>query len=378
MNRDVPLLQRIPGWAMMLGAILMSLLLTALIVVAVGASPGEVLEKILEGIGLQFGQGAGLLDTDRFAGVVNFWIPLALVSVGLLVTFTAGLWNIGVEGQMMFGAIFASWAAREIMLPPVAQVPLELLAAAVGGALWGALTGILKTRGGVHEIFGGVALNNLANIYAIYLISGPWQPPEGGSAQATPPFRAEALLVPVESFRISLVALALVIGGFLIVMVALRGTRWGLQLKALGKSPRSALLLGVPTERNAILAIAACGALAGLAGAFRVLFTYDSLRPLASGGIGFLGLLVVLLTGTGAWGIVSVPFVSAFFAAILAGSTRLKITLQLDQSLSGVLQGTLVLMIILGNGVRARIRGRRAAPLPDAATASPQEEAAHG
>jgi ABC-type uncharacterized transport system permease subunit len=92
-----------------------------------------------------------------------------------------------------------------------------------------------------------------------------------------------------------------------------------------------------------------CGALAGIAGSYRTLFTYDSLRPLASGGIGFLGLLVVLLIGIRAlW----VPLISFGFAVILAGSTRLRISMQLDASLAGVLQGTLVLLMLLFNGVR--------------------------
>jgi len=377
MNAPGPFaLRRFMGVALALGAVIVSLLLTALVILAVGASPGEVFQKVWEGIGF-LPQGG--LDAGRFAGVVNFWIPLALVSTGLLITFTAGLWNIGVEGQMMFGAVFASWIAREVMLPGPLLVTVELIAAAFGGALWAALVGLLKTRGGVHEIFGGVALNNLANIFAIYLISAPWQPPEGGSAHSTPPFRSEALLVPMEGFPVSLAALALVVVGFLVVAIALRGTRWGLELKAIGKSDRSALLLGVATHRNAVLALAACGALAGLAGGFRVLFTYASLRPLVSGGIGFLGLLVVLLTGTRA---VWVPPVSFFFAAILAGSTRLKIALQLDQSLAGVVQGILVLLVILSNGVRGRLRSVAVPPARSAgASPAPQpsaEEVAHG
>jgi ABC-type uncharacterized transport system permease subunit len=341
-----------------LASIAVSLILTAIIILAAGASPGAVLEKTWEGIGF----GSEGVNTARLAGVVNFWIPLILASIGLLITFTAGLWNIGVEGQMMLGAVFASWVAQDpafMSQPPVLLVPLELLVAALGGALWAALAGVLKTKGGVHEIFGGVALNNLANIFCIYLISGPWSN-QGG--QATPPFRPEALLVPMEGFSVSLLALALVAVGFLAVFVALRGTRWGLELKAMGKSPRSALLLGVPTSRDAVLAMAACGVLAGLAGGFRVLFTYGNLRPLVSGGIGFLALLVALLTGTrAAW----VPLIAAFFAAILAGSTRLKIALQLDQSLAGVVQGILVLIVILSNGLRGRLQSKRSAPGPE-------------
>jgi simple sugar transport system permease protein len=83
-----------------------------------------------------------------------------------------------------------------------------------------------------------------------------------------------------------------------------------------------------------------------------VLFTYASLRPLVSGGIGFLGLLIVLLVSNRAlW----VPFVSFAFAAILSGSGRLRIALQIDSSLAGVLQEVLVLTVMLFNGLRGRL-----------------------
>jgi simple sugar transport system permease protein len=243
-----------------------------------------------------------------------------------------------------------------VPLPAIIAIPFEIIMAMVGGALWAAIVAVLKTRLGVHEIFGGVGLNALANVAAIYLISGPWQPPQGGSVHATDQFSESAVLPPISvDFQVSLLALVMVAVSMITVVLALRGTRWGLQLKATGKNARSALLLGVPTERSAVTAMVVCGALAGIAGSYRVLFTYGSLRPLVSGGIGFLGLLVVLLVANrGLW----VPFVTLAFAGILGGSTRLKVALQLDQSLAGVLQGFLVLVVLLFNGVRQRLQER--------------------
>jgi simple sugar transport system permease protein len=327
--------------------IVLSLAITALLIMAVNADPRAVFEKVWEG---------AFRDTRSFAQVINFWIPLTLVSMGLIVTFTAGLWNIGVEGQMMMGAVAASWAALYVPLPSVIAIPFEIILAMAGGALWAALVALLKTRLGVHEIFGGVGLNALANVISIYLISGPWQPPQGGSVHATDQFPESAVLSPISAdFQVSLLALVIVLASIVAIILALRGTRWGLQLKATGKNARSALLLGVPTERSAVTAMVVGGALAGIAGSYRVLFTYGSLRPLVSGGIGFLGLLVVLLIANRAlW----VPFVTFAFAAILGGSTRLKVALQLDQSLAGVLQGFLVLAVLLFNGVRQRLQER--------------------
>jgi len=252
------------------------------------------------------------------------------------------------------GALFASWAAQFVDLPSPLLIGFEIVLAMLGGALWSVVVGTLKIRLGVHEIFGGVAFNALANVFTIYLISGPWQPEIGGSAQGTEPFPTAALLPEFSpDFAVSLLALIIIVVAFFAVMLALRGTRWGLQLKATGKNPRSALLLGVPTERSALSAFAVCGALAGIAGAYRVLFTFDNLRPLSSGGIGFLGLLVVLLVSMR---VLLVPLVAFIFSVVFVGSTRLRLSMGLDQSLAGVLQGLAVLLVVLSNGLRERLQ----------------------
>jgi ABC-type uncharacterized transport system permease subunit len=341
------------GWQIGLAVvpILISLAITGLLVLAVGSNPLDVFQTVWQG---------AFRDLRSLSGVMNFWIPLTLVGMGLVVTFTAGLWNIGAEGQMIMGGVFASWAALTLNLPSPLLIAVEIGLAMLGGALWALLVGLLKTRMGVNEIFGGVALNALAEVVAIYLISGPWQPPEGGSVRATPPFPADALLPPIsKDFNVSLLAIILVVIVYIAVVLALRGTRWGLQLKATGKNARSALLLGVPTNRSAISALVVCGMVAGIAGGYRVLFTFGKLRPLSSGGIGFLALLVVLLLSMrGLW----MPIVTFIFAAILSGSSKLQVALQLDSSLAGVLQETLVLVVLLFNGLRQRMAARTAAP----------------
>jgi simple sugar transport system permease protein len=146
--------------------------------------------------------------------------------------------------------------------------------------------------------------------------------------------------------------------------------RWGLQLRAMGKNRRSAFLLGVRTERNILLAMALCGGMAGLAGAFRV-FAPDVVKLTAapSGGIGFLAILVVLLASMSA---ILTPFVSFVFAVLSKGGQRLEsgfqwdYNLTLDRSLVRVLQSTVVLMVVLAFGVRNRFFPPRGAqPVQD-------------
>ena len=209
--------------------IAISLIFAALLVGAVGRDPLEVVDALWKG---------AFKDSRKLGGVINFWIPLTLVSIGLVVTFRAGLWNIGVEGQMMMGAIFASWGAQFIPLGENLAPLLQLLLiaiAALGGMFWGFVVGVLKIRLGVNEIFGGVALNALVNVISIYLISGPWQPRIGGSAQGTEPFPKPALLPEFSNaFPVNIFMIALVFAAFAIVLIMLNGTRWGLNLKAVG------------------------------------------------------------------------------------------------------------------------------------------------
>ncbi len=328
--------------------ILISLLVTAVFIMLVGADPRAVVSKLWSG---------AFADWASFSNVVNFWIPLTLASIGLVVTFTAGLWNIGVEGQILMGALFATGVALHWQIPAPFLVPVEIVVAMLGGALWALVAGSLKVYLGVHEIFGGVALNALANVIAITLITGPWRSTNGGNSRGTEAFSADAILPPISpELNISLLAFVLVIVAVVVIWLALRGTRWGLQLKATGKNARSALLLGVPTGRSTLSAFMVCGLIAGIAGSYRVLFTFGNLRPLVSGGIGFLALLVVLLVSMR---VLWVPIVTFIFALLLGGSAKLKIDLRLDASLIGVLQETVVLVVLLFNGLRQRLQERR-------------------
>ena len=337
-----------------------ALLFTSGLLLLFGASPAEAYRAMWDG---------SLGSSDKLLGVIAFWVPMVLCSVGLLITFTAGLWNIGVEGQIILGAICASWVALHFSGPVWLLIPLELGAAMLGGALWAALSAVLKTRGRVNEIFSGLALNGLAIILTNYLISGPWQPPEGGSFRGTAPFQDAALLPRLLESRLSPLSLVLAGVAFAAVFFILRGTTWGLKLKALGKNPFSAFLLGVSSERETILAMMFCGALAGLGGAVRVLSWFDSLRQSISGGIGFLALLIVMLA---AYRILWVPFIAFFFSVVLNGSITLQLKTQLHSSLGGILTGVMVLFVLLfGSAKQLGIGGQASTGAGDAPEAIP-------
>jgi ABC-type uncharacterized transport system permease subunit len=327
-------------------AILLALLFTVMVLLLSGAPPLEAFRQIVLGA---FG------SYKRFTDVLVSWVPLLLVSSGLLITFTAGLWNIGIEGQITLGAIATTWALRLLQdstLPPALSLLLATLAGMLGGAIWALLAGALKTFGGVNEIFGGLGLNFVATALTLWLIFGPWKRPGIGSMSGTEPF-PQALWLPVlPGLRLSLWALAAGLLAWGMVFLLLSNTYFGLRLKAVGKNLRAAYLLGVPTWQHMMLAFLLCGALGGLAGSFQVTAVYHRLIPAISSGYGYLGLLVAMLVNFQTLWVAPVAF---FFAALNLGSIQLPIVLKLDSSLSGVIQGVLVLFVLLLDGVRRRM-----------------------
>jgi ABC-type uncharacterized transport system permease subunit len=333
--------------------LLATLLFTTLILVVGGAAPLEAYQQILIG---------AFENANKWADMATTWVPLVLCSAGLLVTFTAGQWNIGVEGQIILGAVCATWVARNVPDGGAASGPAPLpiaallLAGMIGGALWGALAGALKTFGHIHEIFAGMGLNFVAAGLTNYLIFAPWKPPDGATMSGTDPFPAAATLPRLGSLRVTPLSVILASIAIAAIFVTLRGTSWGLKLKAIGKNARAAFLMGVPSSQHILLSFAVCGALAGLAGAIQASGVYRRLIPQISGGYGNLALLIVLLAGFRApW----VPLIAFFFAMVGVGSPRLELRLGLDSSLGGVLEAAIVLFFLLSHGARQRFEKLR-------------------
>ncbi len=339
-------------WLTALLPAIIALLAVSAIILLVGASPLEVFRTLFEGA---FG------SQTKIADLFVVWVSLVIISAGLVVTFRAGQWNIGAEGQIVLGAVFAVGASR-IFIDSSGWValPAMLLAGLVGGAFWAVLVGLLKVYGRVHEIFGGIGLNFVATSVTIYLISGPWKP-EGTSSISTTALLPRTLWLPtLPGVRVSPIAVVLAILVVIIIYLSLRGTIWGLQLKAVGRNVQGAYMLGVPTNRVLLSAYLVCGLCAGLVGALLVTVVRHQLVTNISSGYGFLGILIVLLSGFRAE---LVPLIAFLFAALGLGSLPLQLRLNLDSSLGSVLLGVLVLAYELVQGVQQKLRERRVAQM---------------
>lgn len=336
-----------PAWPWVLGSLLGALLFTTLVIIASGASPLETYRLVL------FGAFLGIFRSPpnytNLADALMLAAPLLLCGAGLTLTFAAGLYNLGVEGQMSMGAIFAMLILRLLPdLPPPLLWTLAFLFGALGGALWALIAGALKLYGRVSEIFAGLGLNFLSTGVALFLVFGPWKRPGMASMAGTEQLKAELWLPTLERLRLAPIAPIVALVMLLIVWFALTRTRWGLMVRATGLNADAAERLGVPAVRRLIEALAAGGALAGMAGTIQILGVFHALIPNISSGIGLLALLVVLLVGAHPLWVLPVGLA---FASFTAGSIQLPLALGIDSSIAGVLQGALVLFALLARGL---------------------------
>jgi len=328
--------------------LLLAVGITTLILFLAGAPPVEVLHHLFKGA---FGSWV------KLSHVIKAWVPLVLCSCGLLYTFRIGLWNIGIEGQVMMGAVFATFVLR---MGITFQAPIFFLVASIGagiagGAFWALIAGYLKARGKIHEIFAGLGLNFVAQAFILWLIFGPWKRAGVASMSGTEMFPRTLWLPYFPQIRLSPVELSIALVSMLITALMLRYTRFGLRLKALGSNEQAAHMFDLNPRRYLVLAMVCAGGLAGLAGGIQVSGVYHRLIPAISSNYGYLALLVVLLANFNVW--VS-PAVAFFFACLNVGSIQLPMVLKLDSSLSGVIQGALVLAALAVHAWQTHKKGR--------------------
>lgn len=327
--------------------LLMVFAFAAAVLLMAGAPPLSAFYHLFKG---------SLGSAAKLGHVLNAWIPLTLCACGLLYTFRIGLWNIGVEGQVMMGAVSATMALRMGVgsSQPALWLALSFIAAIAGGGLWALIAGWLKTKGGVNEIFAGLGMNFVAQGIILWLIFGPWKRPGVASMSGTELFPRELWLGTAAFLRLSPAGFAMAVSAIGVTAVLLRYSRIGLNLKAIGGNPDAAFLFGLKPGRHILLAMMFAGGFAGLAGGLQVSAVYHRLIPAISSNYGYLALLVVMLAGYNVW---AAPAVALFFACLNVGGIQLPMMLNVDSSLAGVIQGAMVLAALGVQGWRLRQSG---------------------
>lgn len=284
-------------------------------------------------------------------------VPLLLTGLAVALAFRAGVWNIGAEGQLYAGAVAAVWVGLHMEgWPAFAAMSAPLLAAGVAGAAWAALPAWMKLRLGVGEVITTLLMNFVAIELSAWLVHGPLQEPRGvfPQTESIAEVARLPLLVPGSRLHVGF-ALALVLAG--LMWWALRATRAGFLVRAVGASPDAARVSGrIPVGRVVAVAFLVSGALAGLAGGVQVTGVTFALYENLSPGHGYTAIAVALLAGLHPIGVVGTAIL---FGILEGGASAMQRTAGVPAAWVEGIQALVILSVLIVDRVIRRVARER-------------------
>ena len=290
--------------------------------------------------------------------------PLIFTGLSVALAFRAGLFNVGAEGQLLIGAMAAVAVGLVEGIPPGLHLLLALAAAAVAGALWGALPAFLKARFRAHEVITTIMLNYVAALLTGYLANYTLHPPDEllpATARVAEGAQVPRLLAGSQLSAMLFIAL----GCAALFSVLLRRAVLGYEIRAVGLNARAAEAAGISQARAWVAAMALAGAAAGLGGAGEALAVHRRFIEGFSPGFGFDGIAVALIGGASPLGAVPAAFV---LGAIRSGAVAMDRTTDIPADFVVVIQGLVLVFLSVPGLLRLAVerygRGGPAAPEP--------------
>ncbi len=327
----------------LLAALLLSLLFSAILLAFGGTSPVKGITVLFQGA---FGSRWALEDSVAKA------IPIYLCSLGVAVAFRLKIWNIGAEGQFALGAMGATWIALTCPAwPAYLLLPAMIAMAMAAGGLWGLIPALLRQRLKTNEIIVTLMMNYIAVLLLDYLVYGVWKDPTSFGFPMTPAFSSQAIVGKIGSTSINW-GLLHCLGLGLAVWIFFRFTRIGFEIKASGDNVRAARYAGLPYDRLVVLVLVVSGALAGWAGFLEASATVSRLQPSIMVGYGYTAIVVAWLARLNP---LSIGVAALLLAGLRVGVENLQLDLQVPAAFGGIIEG-MILLTVLASGLFTHYR----------------------
>lgn len=326
-------------------SILLGLLVGAIALTIAGFNPLEAYGAMIEGI---FGK------PKFIAWTIIRSTPLILTGLSVAFAFKTGLFNIGAEGQFIIGALVATMVGAGLNLPPIIHVPLTLLLAAIGGAVWGGFAGWLKSKFGINEVIATIMLNWIAFYFSNFMIKSTWLARPNSEASVSINESASIgidwltdLVGPATKVNWG-IAISIVL--VLIIAFILFKTTLGFELRGVGHNKFGAEYGGINVNRSILQSMAIAGLLAGVAGAIQVMGVSHNITVLAAQeGYGFDGIAVALIANSHPIGVI---FSGLLFGAFKYGGTKMQ-AIGAPSEVINIVIGSIVYFIALSSVLRS-------------------------
>jgi simple sugar transport system permease protein len=331
--------------AVPLAAVLLALVIGAILLAVSGANPFEAYAALFKG---SFG------SMKAFGRTLEKATPLIFSGLAVAFAFKAGLFNIGAQGQLLFGALVAAVVGFMVDgLPAILHATLALLAGAAAGGLYAAIPGALKAYTGAHEVITTIMLNYVAINITDFFADGPFKDTTGGNIVARTPEILESARIPtIGDFPV----------GFLIAVLAavivwwlLWHTTLGFEIRTVGLSPHAAKYAGMKVAYTVILTMVISGFLAGVGGAIETQGIVGRYQPGFNAGLGFDGITIALLGKTHPFGIIPA---SLLIGAMKAGASTMQFDAGVAKEITDVIQALMLFFVTADMIIRKLIRAR--------------------
>jgi ABC-type uncharacterized transport system permease subunit len=306
--------ERIFRLAVPVFAVILGLLAGAIIMMVSGYNPIQGYASLFDGI---------VGDSYVLGETIRAMTPLILSGLAVAFAFRTGLFNIGVEGQLLVGWLASVWVGIAFDLPKIIHLPLAIIVAALAGALWGFIPGLLKAKLKVHEVIVTIMMNYIALhvtnalIRTFLIVPGE----RTGNIKPSASLASENLMALTDFSRLHYGIIVAIIGSVIMWFLLERTTK-GYELRAVGYNQHASQYAGMSVSKNIILSMSISGAFAGAAGAMEGLGTYQYMT--INGGFtgqGFDGIAVALLGANNAFGII---FASLLFGGLKIGALTMQ------------------------------------------------------
>ena len=323
-------------------SIVLGLLVGAIALILSGHNPITVYAALIDGI---------IGKPKYMAWTIIRATPLILTGLSIAFAFKTGLFNIGAEGQFIIGALVATMVGSAIQLPAI--IPLTLLIACLGGAIWGGFAGWLKSKFGINEVIAAIMLNWIAFYLSNFTIKNTWLAKPNSEASVSIHDSATIginwltdLVGPATKVNWGIVISIIFV---LAIAFILFKTTLGYELRGVGHNKFGAEYGGIDVNKSILKSMAIAGILASAAGAIQVMGVSQNITILASPeGYGFDGIAVALIANSNPIGVI---FSGLLFGAFKYGGTKMQ-AVGAPSEVVNIVIGSIVYFIALSSVLR--------------------------
>jgi ABC-type uncharacterized transport system permease subunit len=319
--------------------ILAGALVGSIVIALKGVSPIEAYAALLDG---------ALGSVDNIATSLIKTIPLGFTGLAVILSYRAGIFNVGGEGQIQMAAVAATIVGTHFLgLPPVLHITLCLLAAAVAGGIMAILPGYMKAYKGFNEIVVTMLLNYIAIFMVSFLVQGPIKMKDQYFPQSAPLLASAKLPFVLPHSKLHIGIIFLLILSAILYFVIFK-TTFGFKVRAVGLNPRAAQYGGIDSKKIMTVAFVLSGAIAGMAGGIEIMGVHGRLMENFSPGYGYDAIAVALLADLHpGWVLLS----AFFFGALRNGANSMQIATGVPVSFVYIIQALAVLFVVGATGM---------------------------